>query len=392
MSPRCRGAWLLTRFRDARQSRRLLRHAAAIWLSCAIFCAQLDGPLIATIDSPTPDAFRSARPTRLTIKDDPADPRPNLSRFELAEPHMGTQVRIVVYAPDEARATAAMRAAFDRIASLDRALTDYQPTSELMRFSARAGQGPIQISDDLFRVLDAAQAVARRTDGAFDVTSGPLTHLWRRARRLSELPAPDRVTEARALTGYRHLHLDPRARTATLDRPGMALDVGGLAKGFAGDEAIAVLASHDITSALVALGGDIVVSGPPPERDGWTVDIASLDLPGAPRPGTVVLRDAAVSTAGDAEQWLAAGGVRYSHILDPRTGWPMTIRSSTTVIARRGLDADSLDTAIAILGPVKGLPLVEATPDAAVLLVREGKDGRIATHRSTRWPRPRGTS
>ena len=178
---------------------------------------------------------------------------------------MGTQMRLVVYADDEARARTAMRAAFDRVADLNRTLSDYQPTSELMRLCARAGQGPIAISPDLFRILDVAQTLARRTNGAFDVTSGPLTHLWRRARRFSEVPATSRVTEALALSGFRHLHLDASTRTATLDTPGMTLDLGGLAKGYAADEAIAVLESHGLTRALAALGGDVVVSAPPPD-------------------------------------------------------------------------------------------------------------------------------
>jgi FAD:protein FMN transferase len=317
-----------------------------------------------------------------------ADSRTAPSRIEMTEPQMGTQMRLVAYAADEAHARTAMRAAFDRVADLNRTLSDYQPTSELMRFCARAGQGPIPVSADLFRILDAAQTLARRTNGAFDVTSGPLTHLWRRARRFSEIPAAPRVTEALALTGYRHLHLDASARTATLDTAGMTLDLGGLAKGFAADEAIAVLESHGLTRALAALGGDVVVSAPPPDRDGWTIDVSSLDVPGAPRPGPLVLRDAAISTAGDAEQWMTADGVRYSHILDPRTGWPMTIRSSTTVIARRGLDADRLDTAIAILGPIEGLPLAEETPDAAVLSVRQERNGHVTVHQSSRWPAP----
>lgn len=308
------------------------------------------------------------------------------SRIEMTEPQMGTQMRLVVYADDEARARMAMRAAFDRVADLNGTLSDYQPTSELMRLCARAGQGPIAISPDLFHILDVAQTLARRTNGAFDVTSGPLTHLWRRARRFSEVPATSRVTEALALSGFRHLHLDASRRTATLDTPGMTLDLGGLAKGYAADEAISVLESHGLTRALAALGGDVVVSAPPPDRDGWTIDVASLDVPGAPHPSPVVLRDAAISTAGDAEQWLTADGIRYSHILDPRTGWPMTIRSSTTVIARRGLDADRLDTAIAVLGPDEGLPLAEETPGAAVLSVRQERDGRITIHQSSRWP------
>lgn len=363
--------------------------AAIVMLCAAPFAAQpvtRSEPHAAAHSQPGTQT--SATMTSLAQTQVSPPPKAHLSRIELTEPHMGTQMRLVVYAADEAHARTSMRAAFDRVAQLDRTLSDYQPTSELMRLCARAGQGPIAISPDLFSILDHAQRLARRTNGAFDVTSGPLTHLWRRARRFSEVPAAPRVAEALALTGFRHLHLDASARTATLDTPGMTLDLGGLAKGFAADEAIVVLESHGLTRALAALGGDIVVSAPPPDRDGWTIDVASLDVPGAPRPETLVLRDAAVSTAGDAEQWLTADGVRYSHILDPRTGWPMSIRSSTTVIARRGLDADRLDTAIAILGPDEGVPLAEETPGAAVLSVRQQPDGRVTIHQSSRWPAP----
>lgn len=309
-------------------------------------------------------------------------------RFEFHEPHMGTDTRIVVYADDERTASLAARAAFDRVEALNAALSDYTPTSELMKLSARAGQGPVAVSDDLFRVLAASQDIALRSDGAFDVTCGPLTRLWRRARHVSEVPATARVDEARALTGFRALHLDTTARTATLTRPGMSLDVGGIAKGYAAEEALQVLASHGLHRALVAVGGDIAVADPPPDREGWLIDVATLD-PAEASPGPILLRNAAVSTAGDAEQWFTAGGVRYSHILDPRTGWPMTIRSTTTVIARHGLDADGLDTTAAVLGIERGLALVEATPGAAVFMMRVEPDGQTAVRTSSRWP-PRG--
>jgi thiamine biosynthesis lipoprotein len=315
--------------------------------------------------------------------------RVSLQRFEFHEPHMGTDTRIVLYAQDDAAAGAAVRAAFDRVEALNRTLSDYQPTSELMQVSARAGQGAIAVSDDLFRVLAAAQDLAARSDGAFDVTCGPLTRLWRRARHVSELPAAARVEEARALTGFRALQLDARARTVTLAKTDMSLDVGGIAKGYAAEEALHMLALRGFPRALVALGGDIAVGEPPPDREGWLIDVATLDAAGVtavPAVGPILLRDAAISTAGDAEQRLTADGLRYSHILDPRTGWPMTVRSSTTVIARHGLDADGLDTTAAILGPERGLSLVEATPGAAVFMVRIDGDGRLAVRTSSRWP------
>lgn len=314
----------------------------------------------------------------------------SLERFEFHEPHMGTDTRIVLYAQDERAAGAAARAAFDRVEALNGVLSDYQPTSELMQVSARAGSGPVVISDDLFRVLAAAQDIAIRSDGAFDVTCGPLTRVWRRARHLSELPAAARIEEARALTGYRAMELDPRARTVTLAKPGMSLDVGGIAKGYAAEEALNVLAARGIPRALVALGGDIAVGDPPPDREGWLVDVATLDgAPPAPASvpvGPVLLRNAAISTAGDAEQWMTVDGVRYSHILDPRTGRPMTTRSSTTVIARHGLDADGLDTTAALLGIDRGLALIEAAPGAAVFIARIEADGHVLARTSSRWP------
>ncbi|MGH9158784.1 MAG: FAD:protein FMN transferase, partial [Vicinamibacteraceae bacterium] len=270
--------------------------------------------------------------------------------------------------------------------ALDRTLSDYQSTSELSQLGARAGQGPIRVSADLFRVLAAAQALAVRSDGAFDVTSGPLTRLWREARRRGELPGRARVEAASAKAGFHLLRLDEAARTVTLQRARMALDVGGIAKGDAADQALAAIARAGVTRALIALGGDIAVAAPPPGRDGWTIEVASLDVPGAPCPVALRLRDAAVSTAGDAEQWMAVAGRRYSHILDPRTGWPMTIRSQTTVIARRGLEADGLDTAAAVLGADAGVRLVEETAGAAVFMVRQEADGRVTVRRSSRWP------
>jgi len=378
-----------------------LRACAALWLAFRIVSGA--APAVTLAGQPqTQPHFGQVSLASDSFASLPSGHLRDSQRFEFHEPHMGTDTRFVVYADDERVASAAARAAFDRVEALNAILSDYQSTSELMTLSAHAGQGPVVISDDLFRVLAAAQNLAVRSDGAFDVNCGPLTRLWRRARHLSELPATAHVDEARALTGFTSLHLDAAARTATLDKAGMFLDVGGIAKGFAAEEALRVLTARGLSRALVALGGDIAVGDPPPNRDGWLIDVATLDLSdstgrtdrtgpaaeaaAAGRVGPVLLRNAAVSTAGDAEQWLTANGVRYSHILDPRTGWPMTIRSTTTVIAPHGLDADGLDTTAAILGVDRGLALVEAVPGAAVFMMRREADGRTVVRTSSRWP------
>jgi thiamine biosynthesis lipoprotein len=273
---------------------------------------------------------------------------------------MGTLFRIVLYAPDEAAAKKAADAGFERIAQLDNIMSDYKETSELMQLCQKAGGEPVKISEDLFFILSKSQDVAKQSEGAFDVTVGPVVRLWRRARRQKELPDKDRLAAALELVGYDKLKLDLKNRTAQLTKRGMLLDLGGIAKGHAADEAQAVLKKHGIKSALVAAGGDVVVSAAPPGTEGWTVGIAPLDHPDKPPTRFLLLKDAAVSTSGDAEQFVEIDGKRYSHIVDPKTGVGLIGHASVTVVAPNGTASDSLATAVSVLGPDKGLKLIDA--------------------------------
>lgn len=295
---------------------------------------------------------------------------PPLTRFEFSQPHMGTRFRIVLYAPDAALSARASDEAFERIARLDNTMSDYQSGSELMSLCHKAGGPPVTVSDDLFYVLSESQKLAKRSGGAFDVTAGPIIHLWRRARRRRELPDPKELRQARRLSGYKFLRLDAKARTAQLLRPGMLLDLGGIAKGYAADEALKVLARHGISRALVAAGGDIAAGASPPGEPGWRVGIAPLESPDAPPSRFLLLHDAGVSTSGDAEQHAEIGGVRYSHIIDPRTGRALTGRSSVTVVAPNASSSDGLATALSVLSPRRALALARSTPNTAALIVR----------------------
>jgi thiamine biosynthesis lipoprotein len=273
-------------------------------------------------------------------------------RFEAVEPHMGTLVRLQVYASGEAQAKAAFQAGFARIAQLDDELSDYKPDSAVNRLPGPAG-------DDLFRVLETAQQLAADTDGAFDITVGPLTRLWRQARRDHRAPDPNAIREALAHCGYRKLHLDRTTRAVTFDDPAMHLDLGGIAKGFAADEALGAIARTGVRSAMVAVSGDLAFSDPPPGQRGWKIDAG-----GAVRE----LSNAAVSTSGDAEQHLDAGGRRYSHIIDPTTGMGLTTAITVTVIARRGVEADGLATAISVLGPERGRALTARRSGVSIVV------------------------
>lgn len=300
---------------------------------------------------------------------------PALVRFSYTEPHMGTRFRIVLYATDEKKAKEAAQAAFARIAELDAIMSDYRPTSELTQLSARAVEAPVPVSDDLFRVLKQSQELARQTDGAFDVTVGPLSRLWRITRRTQRLPDAETLAQARALVGYHKLRLDDKARTVQLMVKGMQLDLGGIAKGYAADAALAVLRQRGWPRALVAAGGDVVAGEPPPGTQAWTVGIAPLEDPDRPPTRFLHLRNAAVSTSGDAEQYVEIAGQRYSHILDPRTGLGLVGRSSVTVVAPDATTSDSLATAVSVLGPERGLKLIEAHDRTAVLIIRKTDKG-----------------
>lgn len=280
---------------------------------------------------------------------------------------MGVPFRMVLYATNEAHAKTASDAAFARIADLNKKLSDYDLESELSKLSHASGEGRfIRVSDDLWRVLAAAQHWAERADGAFDVTVGPMVNLWRHARRLQQFPRADRLAEARARVGYTNMVLDAKNRSVLLREPEMRLDLGGIAKGFAADEALKVLRMHGARRALVAAAGDIVLGDARPGSRGWKVE---LDSANGSAPTFLSLSRAAVATSGDMFQFVEIEGVRYSHIVDPRTGLGLTNSAMVTVIARDGMTADALATAVSVLGPVEGLRLIKATPRTAVRIM-----------------------
>ncbi len=316
----------------------------------------------------------------------------SLQRFEYTQIHMGVPVEITLYARNQEAANRASDAAYARVKAFDRIMSDYDPDSELMRLCATSGTGQqVPVSPELACVLCRSQDLSLRTDGAFDVTVGPLVELWRIARRQKQLPSAERLQSARERVGWRKLRLDHSARTVELLETGMQLDLGGIAQGYAADEALRVLRENGVPRALVDVSGDVVVGDSPPGREAWRVEIEPLrkDDPDA-KPQVVLLRNAAVTTAGDAYQFVEIDGVRYSHIVNPQTGLGQTIRRSVTVIARDGITADGLDTAVCLLEPDRGLRLVAATPGAEVSIVQaagEGIEG-FASHGFSRFLEP----
>lgn len=296
-------------------------------------------------------------------------------RYEFAELHMGVQVRLVAYARDEAQARRACRAAFARVAELEQIASDYRPSSELMllckRFETNASRPPLRVSRDLWTMLDASRQVSKASGGGFDVSVGPLVQLWRASRRSQVLATPAQLRLARSKTGWKKIEMNARQRSVRLKVPGMRLDLGGVAKGYAGDCALQVLAAHGVRRALFEAGGDTVAGAAPPGAAGWKVQL--------PEGITISLSHGALSTSGDTVQWVQIGGKRYSHVIDPRTGLGLSQRWMATVAAPDGITSDALSKAATVLRPEGVRRLSQKFPRAWIWVRRapENNDVRL---------------
>jgi FAD:protein FMN transferase len=299
--------------------------------------------------------------------------QPTLNRYEFQHPAMGTLFTITLFAPEEKAAASAADSAFRRIDALEDIMSDYQADSELMRLCEQPPGKPVPVSADLFDVLQRAQKISEASGGAFDVTVGPYVRLWRFARKRKELSSQAEMASAASAVGYKKLKLDPRLWTVTLLVPHMRLDVGGIAKGYAADQALALLKSRGITRALVAASGDISLGDPPPGQSAWKIGISGLNGGTNSASPKLLLHNCGISTSGDTEQAIEISGVRYSHILNPATGLGLTNRIQATVVAPDATATDALATTVCVLGPKHGLALVESMPHAATFIVtKEG--------------------
>ncbi len=305
--------------------------------------------------------------------------------YHAAQVQMGVEVKIVLYAPNPEAANRATNAAYARIAQLNQIMSDFDPTSELSRLSHTAATPDfVPISCDLFRVLAAADQLSRQSEGAFDITIGSLTKQWRRARRRKELPSPHKLGEGLKATGHQNVLLDKKRPAVKLLKPGMKLDLGGIAKGFAADEALLVLSKLGYKRALVNASGDMAIGDPPPGEKGWKVAVAALKPDGKPT-HKLLLSNCGIANSGDAWQHVVIAGKRYSHILNPTTGLGLTRSSSVTVIAKDCMTADSFASAISVLGPGKGIQLANQTPGLRALVVEAGEPEPRVTQ-TKQWP------
>jgi thiamine biosynthesis lipoprotein len=262
-------------------------------------------------------------------------------RLESSVEAMGSAYSLVLYGEDRTRLEAAAEDAFDEVRRLDRMLSNYRPESEWSVVNRYAAERPVKVSAELFRLLSACVEYSRLSGGAFDISVGPLMKVWGFYKGSGHLPHRAEVRGVLARVGYRNILLDPAACTVRFARAGVELDPGGIGKGYAVDRMVEVLKRDGIASALVsASGSSIFALGAPPGEAGWKVRIR--DPKNEARTVTeVTLKDESMSTSGNYEKFFRAEGRIYSHIMDPRTGFPAAGMLSVSVIAPLTLDTEA---------------------------------------------------
>ncbi|MGH7216124.1 MAG: FAD:protein FMN transferase [Nitrospiraceae bacterium] len=284
-----------------------------------------------------------------------------------AQMQMGTLVSITVVAGNEAVAHAAATAGFAEIRRLEELLSTWISTSELSRVNASAGIKPIHVSTETVTVVHRAMQAAGMTDGGFNIAIGPAVEAWS-VTDGQRIPEESELDVLRPLVDLQAVHVDVRKQTIYLDKAGMRIDVGGIGKGYAADQAVEALRRTGAIAGVVALSGDIKTFGRLPGGKMFPVGIQHPRKDGSVL-AWIDLQDEAVSTAGDYERFFERDGVRYHHILDPRTLQPARSCQSVTIVAREGIWADGLDTGIFVMGTESGMRLVEALPDVEAIIV-----------------------
>jgi len=303
----------------------------------------------------------------------------NLQKVRITRPVMGTFVSITAYSNNPAEAQKHIEEAFAEIDRIESMMSFYRDDSELSKING-AGTGPTELSSEMFSIIEQSIGYSEISGGAFDITSAPLIRLWKKAIRESALPGNAGIEEAMKMVGYKKLNLDINTDTLRFEYPGMKIDLGAIAKGYAADRAIELLRNKGIEHALVDAGGDIRSLGTKPGAEPWAV---ALQNPRDPDDYLVRLniQDNAVTTSGDYEQFFIENGSRYSHIVDPRTGKTVSGCISATVVAPTAMQADALSTTIMVTGAKEGLSIIEKIPGVEALIVDSDKK----LHRSSNF-------
>ncbi|HET9746520.1 MAG TPA: FAD:protein FMN transferase [Chitinophagaceae bacterium] len=303
-----------------------------------------------------------------------------LKRFQFPQNKMGAPFNIIFYHTDSLEAVRLSKECYSIVDSLDYIFSDYSSTSEVAKLSFQSNLNHLKVSDELYEMIVLSKHAWKRSGKAFDVAIGALTRLWRQAKVEKRFPSKEEINQVMKYTGLQHVANDDLTKTISFRKQGIRFDFGGIVPGYVAQRVIDHLTSKNIRHALADASGDIVVSEPPPGKKGWTV---AINLPQENEElwdKYLELSNCAVSTSGDLYRFIIHNGKKYSHIIDPRTGYGVTSQRNVTVIAKDGATADWLATACSVLPIKKALRLVKK--EKAELLIAVLKDEEIITYKS----------
>jgi thiamine biosynthesis lipoprotein len=303
-----------------------------------------------------------------------------LKRFEFSENKMGSSFNIIFYHTDSTEAVILAKECFLIVDSLNNIFSDYSSESEVGKLVLQKNLTDIKVSDELFAMIRIAKEAWERSGKTFDITIGALTQMWRNAKKENRFPSEAEIKAAKDLTGFENLIINERSKTISFKKHGIRLDFGGIVPGYVAQRVIDFLKTKNINTALVDASGDIVMSDAPPGKDGWTIGINLPENENEIWDKKLELKNFAVSTSGDVYRYTIHNGIKYSHIIDPGTGYGVTSQRNVTVIAKYGADADWLATACSILPIRKALKL--ANKEHAAILIATMSGEKIVTYKS----------
>jgi thiamine biosynthesis lipoprotein len=296
---------------------------------------------------------------------------------------MGTFARVVAVAKDPATGDRCVEAGLAAIRKVDELMSDYKDDSEISLVNKEAAQQAVQVSESTYEVLKKSIEFSQLTDGAFDITVGPLVDIFHKTQKKHVAPTQEQIDQAKAKVGFEKLILDDENRTVRFAVDGMRIDLGGIAKGYAVDKAIEAARRCGAVGVMVDIGGDVRCFGKPPEgRDEWRIGLqdpnsAIEGMSGSGLVLTLTVTNAAVATSGDYQQFAMIDGKRYSHIMNRKTGTSVDGLSSVTIISENATDADALATSVSVMGPVNGIALIEKLPKIEAILMTPPPNSQI---------------
>src|SRR6187401_2642402 len=303
-----------------------------------------------------------------------------LKRFEFPGNKMGSSFNIIFYHTDSAEAVILAKECFLIVDSLNNIFSDYSSESEIGKPALQKNLTDIKVSDELFAMIVRSKDAWERSGKMFDITIGALTQLWRKAKKENSFPSEGEIKAAKDLTGFKNLIINERSKTIAFKKQCIRLDFGGIVPGYVAQRVIDFLKTKNINIALVDASGHIVMGDAPPGKDGWTIGINLPENQNEVWDKKLELKNFAVSTSGDVYRYTIHNGRKYSHIIDPRTGYGVTSQRNVTVITKYGADADWLATACSVLPIKKALAL--AKKEHAAILIATLSDEKITIHKS----------